>query len=179
VQVEGVGTFVLYNKRGLTDPSKANLIPFGAVLKIETVENGTSEFMKMYQYIEQYISGTRDYCAGYKLKMEVYGVAQPISNELFLSIPVGAKEIVSLIELTGEQTLEVDYTNDGGNIIVDLANINLNIDTFVLLEKKALLKLWQIILIIAGGVVVFCGVVTAIVIIRVRKTRKNELLEKI
>ena len=62
---------------------------------------------------------------------------------------------------------------------IDLANINLNVDTFVLLQKKALFKLWQIVLIIAGGVVVLGGAITAIVIIRIRKNRKNELLEKI
>ena len=178
-EVEGVGTFTLYNERGKTDPTKANLIPFGAELEVEIIEKDKGKFVDIYQYVEKYISNTKEYCVGYKLTLKVYGVVQPISNELFLSIPRGEDDIVSIIELTGEETVEVNYSTEGECLVVDLANINLNIDTFVLLEKKALLKLWQIILIVAGGVVVLGGTITAIVILRIRKNRKNELLEKI
>lgn len=178
-EVEGVGTFTLYNERGKIDPTKANLIPFGAELEVEIIEKDRGKFIDIYQYVEKYISNTKEYSVGYKLTLKVYGVVQPINNELFLSVPTGEKDIASLIELTGEETIEVNYTTQGEYLVVDLLNINLNLDTIVLLEKKALLKLWQIVLIVAGGVVVLGGTITAIVILRIRKNRKNELLEKI
>jgi len=174
-----VGTFVLYNERGLTDPTKVNLIPLDAELQISVIQQGTGEFADLFKYFEKYLTNTKEFSVGYSLTLQVYGVKQNISNELYLSIPNGENEIVNVINLSGEETVNVNYSTENNNIVVDLSNINLNIDKFVLLQKKALLKLWQIVLIVAGCVVIVGGAVTAIVIIRIRRNRKNELLEKI
>ena len=178
LEIAELGTFVLYNERGVTDATKANLIPIGSKLVVEVVNPETGEFVEIYDYIEKYLSTTKVFSVAYRVSLEVYNIKQPISNELFISVPYNS-EVTQVIFLTGEETIEMPFAVEGNNVVIDLATLNLNVDTIVLLEKRALLKLWQIVLIVAGGVVVLGGIATAVVIIRIRKNRKNELLEKI
>ena len=176
--VEGFGEIVLYNDRGLLDNTKADLIPIGAVLKVEAIKPDTAEYVDLYGSISKYISRTKVFVVGYKLTLEVDSIAQPISNELYLSIPK-VEDVENVIFVSNENTGELKYEVRENSIEIDLSSTNFELETIAITQHEALLALWQIVLIITGSVVIVGGVVTSIVIITIKRKRKNEMLEKI
>lgn len=176
--VEGLGVITLHNNRGLTDPTKVDLIPLNAVFEVMVVNANTGEYADIYAGIEKYLNTTNIFAIGYKLAFKVDGEYKNVSNQLHLSLPHVA-DLTKVVYLTGAQSGELGYSEQEGLIMVDLANIQLDVQYIVLTQRRELLKLWQIILIAVGAVVVIGGVVTTFIIIRKRKKAKYDLQDRI
>ncbi len=168
--VKGVGNVSLDNKRGLDDYTKANLIPVDAVLSVERIEPNSAEYRDIANDISSFLSRRNVFAAGYKLVLtDKNGTEISINNELHLSLP-SETELVNVLSLVGGNAKSIDYSADGANIIIDLSQIEEDISCFVLIQNRALLKAWQIVLIVVLSLVAAAGIGVAVFFI-VRKRR--------
>lgn len=173
VDVQGYGKVSVYNNRGLVDSSKVGLIPIGAELVVELIKPDTGEYAEIYPYIEKEISRTNVFAIGYKIYFEVDGEKQQLNSDLFLGLPY-VEDLTKVYSLNGEDVTSIRYTNENGEVLVDLISTEGKFDALILTQYKPLLKLWQILLISIGGVVLVGGAVTTFVVLRIRRKRKME-----
>lgn len=177
--VKGYGDITISNIRGLTDHTKANLIPFDSKLVVEVVEPDSVEYVELYKHISKYLSRTNVFAVGYKLSIvDGNGNSIPVSNELHLTLPK-TKDLTGSISLSGELANKIQYTKDDGNIIIDLKQINEEVSYIILTQNRALLELWQIILIGVGVAAVGGGATVAVIVIRRKKARGYSGFDKI
>ncbi len=83
----------------------------------------------------------------------------------------GVKDFAGLIWFNNNLSEIAENSWNGSNIIVDLSSSVYKVDTFVLLQNRTLLKLWQIILIVSAAGAVVVGVV--VLFIRIRRKKKD------
>ena len=178
VNVSGIGEIKLVNERGLTDKSCVSLIPIGAKLEVQTIENGTPEYVAIYPYISRFITGNRVFAVGYKLKLNVGGEKIAPSNQLYLSVPE-EKNLMGVISLSGEESIELKYSKNDSTVLIDLSQVKTDVDHVILTKQRILFKLWQIILVASIAVVTIGGIVVTVVIVRRRKLKKYSINEKI
>lgn len=176
--ISGLGEIKVINKRGLQDKEKVNLIPLNATLKVEPIYADSKSYASIHRKISGHIKGNNEYAIGYKLHMLVGGEDINISNDLYLSIP-NVKNLTGVYFLTGAQSGKIEYSFEENRIVVDLNEINNNVNTLFLTQKKILLKVWQLVLIIVLFVLVVIAVILVFVIIRKRKKDNYSVNEKI
>lgn len=175
---EGYGEVILFNARGKTEKDKVNLIPLNATFSVEVIRVDSREYADIYGDISRYLRGNTEFAVGYKITMIVGGRSVPIDKNLYLSIP-NLETATGLYFLTGSQTGRIDYDESGNNIIVDLSQMNVEVNTLFLTQRKILLKPWQIVLIILVIVLVVAAVVLTLVIVRKRRHKDYVVHEKI
>lgn len=177
-EVQGFGNVSIVNMRGLTEKDKVDLIPLNATFSVEPIYINSPKYTSIYSSISQYVKGNNEYVVGYSIALIVGGEKIEIDKNLHLSIPY-ARNLNGVYFLTGVQAGKIDYEVNHGNIIIDLAQINVDVDSFFLTQRKILLKPWQIVLIVLAGVLVISAVVLVFIIIRKRKTKEYSVHEKI
>lgn len=177
-QVNGFGNVSLINNRGLTDKDKVDLIPLNATFSVEPIYINSPRYTSIYGSISQYVKGNNEYIVGYTIALIVGGEKIEIDKNLHLSLPY-AKNLNGVYFLTGAQAGKVDYDVETGKVIIDLSQINVDIDSFFLTQRKVLFKPWQIVLIVIAGVLVVAVVVLVFIIIRKRKTKEYKVHDKI
>ena len=172
--IKGVGNVTLINERGLTDHTKAGLIPVNSTLVVERIEPNSAGFRDIQEHITSYLSRKNVFAAGYKLSLlNQNGMEVKISNQLKLSMP-SESELINVLSLSGDRAKTVNYSKDGGYIVVDLSQIEEDISYFCLIQNRALLKPWQIVLIVVLSVVATAGIGVAVLFIIRRRRLKNE-----
>ena len=177
--IKGYGDIILTNKRGLEDSSKANLIPVGSTLSVELVLPDSPEYRDIYGNISSYLSRRNVFSVGYKLVLtDKNGMKAPVSNELYLSVP-HVEELTNVLSVSGERTVKVNYDKQGGNIVIDLSQISEDVSCIVLIENRALLEAWQIVLIVVLSIVGLAGVGIAVFFIVRNRRLKNERFDTI
>ena len=176
--IEGVGDVTITNRRGLTDPSLASLIPINASLKVDIINADTNEYVNIYDSIVRYLSNSNIFSIGYVLRFEVNGISRNISNSLYLTIP-NEERLTGAIWLTGEQSGELDYEVQGDNITIDLNQMSANVNTIIITEQRVLLELWQIILIVIGAILLIAIIIIIFIIIRKKKKEEYSVNDKI
>lgn len=173
--IKGVGNVTITNKRGLTDHTKANLIPVKATLSIERIEPDSAGYREIQGDISSYLSRRNVFAAGYKIAIvDRNGAESAVNNELYLTLP-SETELNNVVSLSSGKTVKVDYSKEGGNIVIDLSQIDEEISYIVMIQNRALLQAWQIVLIVVLSVVAVAGIGVTVFFI-VRKRKKN--LEK-
>ncbi len=177
-EIPGFGNVSLINKRGLTERDKVDLIPLNATFSVEPIYINTPKYTSIYGNISQHVKGNNEYVVGYTIALIVSGEKIEIDKNLHLSIPY-ARNLNGVYFLTGAQTGKVEYDVNNGNVIIDLAQINVDVDSFFVTQRKVLLKPWQIVLIVVSGVLVIAAVVLVFIIIRKRKTKEYSVHDKI
>ncbi len=176
--VEGLGVITLYNDRGLTDKSKAGLIPLDAELKVEVIKANSSEYADIYSFISKFLDNNNVMAVGYKISF-VEGISSSsVSNELYISVP-NVNKLTNSLWLTDEESGELYYTESDGYVKIDLSQIVAGVDTIILLQQRILLQLWQIILIIVCVAVVIAIVIIIFVVVRKKKERSYGKYDKI
>ena len=171
-QIKGVGNISIINKRGLTDNSKVNLIPVNATLDVERIEAESAGYREIYDDISSFLSRRNVFAAGYKLSIiDKNGSKIAVNNELYLSVP-GETDLKNVISLSGGRAVDIDFLKDGGNILIDLNQINEDISYIIMVQDRSLLEAWQIVLIVVLSVVVLAGAGVAVFFI-VRKRKLN------
>jgi hypothetical protein len=178
VLVPGYGYVSLLNNRGLTEKDKVGLIPLNATLSVEPIYYESVDYMEMYNHISKFVKGNNEYVIGYRLKMVIGGENVDIDKNLHLSMPY-VKNLTGAYFLTGDHVGVVNYDVNKEYIIVDLSQINVNVDSFFLTQRRVLLKAWQIVLIVVVIVLVIVAVVLTIVIVRKRKHKEYSAHDKI
>jgi len=177
--IKGVGTVELVNERGVQDYRKANLIPVGATLVVERIEPNSAGYRDIESMLTEFVSRRNVFAAGYKLVLlDKNGKEIKISNELYLSMPTET-DLMNVVSLAGDRAKSVDFTKDGGNIIIDLSQIEEDISTFCLIQNRALLKAWQIVLIVVLSLVGAAGIGIGVFFIIRRRRLKNEKYDTI
>ena len=156
----------------------ADLIPIGASLKVEIIEPDTNEYVSIYDKIVRYLSNSRVFVIGYKLKFETNGVSQLIDNNLYLTVP-NEDRLTGVVWLTGEQSGTLEYEEQGDNVTVDLAQMSADVNTIIITQQRRLLELWQIILIIIFILLLLLIIIIILLIIRKKKKEKYSENEKI
>ena len=101
-----------------------------------------------------------------------------INKNLHLSVPY-AKDLTGVYFLTGAQAGLVNHAVSGNYIIVDLSQIDVDIDSFFITQRRILLKPWQIVLIVVAAVLVISAAVLTFVILRKRKMKDYSVHDKI
>ncbi len=179
VEVKGLGTITLLNTRGLTEIDKVHLIPIDAKLEVEVIGADSVQYANMYGKISQYLKGNNEFSVGYTIRMLVDGSKVAINKDLHLAVP-NVQHITGLYFLTGEQTGRVDYSDNGdGRMLIDLAQMDVSLNTIFITQKQILLKVWQIVLIVVLGVTLVAGGILTFVIIRKRKFKEYSVHDKI
>lgn len=176
--IDGIGTFTIYNERGLSDNTKANLIPINAKLNIEIISTESAEYANAYPIISQYLVNNRIVVYGLRIRFEIDGVQTNINNELMLSIPT-VDRYTGTLWLSGDQAGEVDSTQSDGTIVIDLSNINYNLDRLIITQQRELFAIWQIVLIILSVIVLIAVIIIVILVVRKRKREMYDKLDKI
>lgn len=176
--IDGVGTVTITNRRGVSDPSLANLIPIGANLKVEIIELDSNEYVNIYDKIARYLSNNRVFVIGYKLMFEVNEVNQLVDKNLYLTVP-NEERLTSVLWVTGDQAGTLEYEVQGDYVTVDLSQMNADVNTIALTQQRRLLKLWQIILIIVLLLLLILIIIIILLIIRKKKKDKYSENEKI
>ena len=177
--IKGVGNVTIINKRGLEDYTKANLIPVGATLIVERIEADSAGYREIANDISSYLSRRNVFAAGYKLSiMDKNGSELAVNNELHLSVPKES-ELVNVLSLSGGKSKSVDYDKEGGNVIIDLNQIDEEISYVCLIQNRDLLEAWQIVLIVVLSVAVAAGIGVAVFLIIRRRRLKNEKYDTI
>ncbi len=176
--IEGIGTFTVYNERGLTDSSKANLIPINAEFKVDIISTDSYEYANVYPHISGYLVNNRITVYGLKLRLTLDGVETNLSNDLMLSIP-SVDRYLGTIWLTGEESGELTTTQGEGNILIDLSNLTYNLDRLIITQQRELFPIWQIVLIILAIVILIVIIVIVVVVLRKRKQLSYEKFDKI
>ena len=175
---KGLGSIQLINKRGLKERDKVDLIPLNAVLNVEPIYPDSVEYSKIYANIQDYVKGNKEFAIGYKLILTVNGREIDIDKNLYVSIP-NAKNLVGVYYLTGSRAGKVETSSNGNNLVIDLSQIETDVETFFLTQKRILLKPWQIVLIVVTSVMVVAAGVLTFVILRKRKHKEYSIHEKI
>ena len=180
--IDDIGEITVYNERGLTDVSKANLIPVGAVLKVEVIELDSNEYVDIYPNITKYLAGYTSLASGYKLEFRVecsVGTYQNVSKYLYLEVPK-VERFTDIVWLTGKQSDTFVFEDDSERITVDLNNITTDtFDVIFLTKQRSLLSWWQITLIVVAAALVIAGVVVVFLVIRKRKLEGYSVFDKI
>jgi len=175
--VKGVGNVTLTNTKGRSDYTKANLLPVGAKVSLvaNRIEPNSVGYREIEEKISSYLSRRNTFACGYKLTLlDNNGMEIKISNELSLTLP-NEENIVNLVSLTGDISKNVQFRfDDLGNIVIDLSQIEEDISTFCLIQNRALLKAWQIVLIVVLSLVAAAGIGVAVFFIVRRRRKKNE-----
>lgn len=168
--IEGFGEIEVINQRGLTDQSKVSLIPIGATLKVGTFDNDSSEYLDIYNIIANYLSNGRVFEIGLVLSFEQNGIEMNLPKDLYISLPK-VDRLTNVVYLTGQNTGDLTYVDQGETILIDLNQINDDIDTLFVTKQRLLLKLWQIILIIF--LLLLLIIIIIIIVLVLRKKRKE------
>jgi len=176
--VEGFGKIELINEKGLTDKTQVSLIPIGAQLQVDVIKDGTPEYVAIYSYISRFLTGNRVFAVGYKLSLNINGEKRAPSNQLYLSVP-STNKLMGVVSLSGEESLELRYSEEESRVLVDLSQIKTNVSHIILTKQRILLELWQIILVVSIAVVVVGGIAITIIVIRKKKLKKYSINEKI
>lgn len=176
--VEGVGDITITNRRGLTQPDLANLIPIGANLRVDIIQSDTNEYVNIYDRIVRYLSNNNVFTIGYVLRFEVNGVSRNVDSNLYLTVP-NEDRLTGAIWLTGDQTGELNYEVQGDNISIDLSQIGANVNTIIITEQRLLLELWQIILIVIGAVLLIAIIIIIFLVIRKKKKERYSVNDTI
>ena len=175
--IKGVGNVTLTNERGKTDHTKANLIPVGSKVALiaDRIEPNSVGYREIEQNISSYLTRRNTFACGYKLTLlDNNGMEVKISNELSLTLP-NEESLKNIVSIVGDRAKNIQYTLDSaGNIVIDLSQIEEDISTFCLIQNRALLKAWQIVLIVVLSVVVAAGIGVAVFFIVRRRRKKNE-----
>ena len=106
------------------------------------------------------------------------GEVYVVSNELHLILPA-EEDVTSAISLSGERAVGVNYTHEGGNLVIDLTQINEDVSCIILTQHRVFLKLWQILLIIGVSLSAIAGVVVTFMVIRKKKADSYGKFDKI
>ncbi len=175
---KGLGNVQLINKRGLTEKDKVNLIPLNAVLHVEAIYPESVEYANIYKHIQGYVKGNREFAIGYKFILMVNGREINIDKNLYISIP-NVKNLTNAYYLTGTQTGSIKYEESGNNLIIDLNQIETDVNTIFITQRRILLESWQIVLIVVISAMVIAGVVLTFVLLRKRKNKEYSIHEKI
>ena len=169
---ENVGEITIINRRGLTDKTKVDLIPVNATLDVERIEAESAGYREIYDDISSFLSRRNVFAAGYKLSIiDKNGSKIAVNNELYLSVP-GETDLKNVISLSGGRAVDIDFLKDGGNILIDLNQINEDVSYIIMVQDRSLLEAWQIVLIVVLSVVVLAGAGVAVFFI-VRKRKLN------
>ena len=116
---------------------------------------------------------------GYKLNIKTAeGEYIPVDNNLYLSVPM-EENLTAVASLSGEKTIKIEHEKDGGNIVIDLSQIEDEVSYIILTERKVLLELWQILLIVGLSVVVVASGVVVFIVIRKKKANSYGRYDKI
>ncbi|MBQ9795472.1 MAG: hypothetical protein IJW36_00725 [Clostridia bacterium] len=178
VEVRGYGRIEIINKRGLTEKDKVGLIPLNAVFVVTPIYAESNEYVSIYNRINNRLKGNNEFAIGYQMSFLVNGENIPVNNNLYLSIP-SVKNLTGVYFLTGQHNGAISYTNENGNMIIDLSQISEDVDSVFLTKTKILLKAWQIVLIVIGSVLIIATAVLLFIIIRKRKIDRDSVHEKI
>ena len=178
VNIEGYGKIEIVNERGKTDQSLVSLIPIGAEFQIIKIDRGGSTYTGMYQIIEEYLGGNKEFEVGYELKFVVDGKDSKISNQLYLNLPT-VESLRNIISVTGEYVVNLKFDIANSQATVDLSQIPTDVHTIVMISSRSLFKIWQIVVIVGVIVLIILSIVITIVIIRRRKLKKYSINEKI
>lgn len=156
------------------------LIPIGATLEVQIIENGAEGFADLYRQLNNYISRSNVFSRAYKFTMKFNGNEINIDNNLFLVVP-SAEKLTDVIFIAGEQNNKIDYTKQDDGLLIDLRDMGnvKGLDYLVLLHEESFLAVWQIVLIVIGVVGIIVGIVLTIVIIRKKKLKSYEINDKI
>ncbi len=176
--VKGFGKVSLINECGLTDKDKVDLIPLNAVFEVSPIYVDTKQYTSIHSKISKYLKGNNEYAIGYELLMYVNGEEIEINKDLNLSIPK-VKNSTGLYFLTGSQTGSVKYDTSGKYFVISLNQLNVDVDAFFITQKKILLEVWQIVLIVIMSALTIAAVVLTIVIVRKRKLKEYKVHDKI
>ena len=177
--IKGVGNVSVVNERGKTDHTKAGLIPVDSTLSVERIEPNSAGYREIQDSISSFLSRRNVFAAGYRLSIvDKNGIEMNVSNELYLHLP-NEKELVNVLSLSGDRAKSVDFDIEGGNVVIDLKQIDEDITYFVLIQNRALLKAWQIVLIVVLSLVAAAGIGVAVFFIVRKRRLKNERYDKI
>ena len=148
------------------------------MLKVTPIRANSVEYAKIHNKISKYIKGNNEYSIGYEIGLYVAGQKVEVDNKLYLSVP-NVKNITGVYFLSGNSVNKTIYDTESGNIIIDLSENNINLNTIFITQKRILLKAWQIILIVVLIVLVIVAIILTIIIIRKRKITRTSIHEKI
>ena len=176
--VRGYGKVELFNKKGLTDKDYIALIPINASLEVRAIRPDTPEYSKIHGKISEHLKGNNEFRVAYTLTLTVNGVKTEIDNNLYLSIP-NVQNITGVYFLDGSKTDQINYKTSKRNIVIDLSQTSLDVNSVFITQKRILLKPWQIVVIVTGAVALIAGVVLTFVIVRKRKFKEYSVHDKI
>ena len=176
VEIPNFGVVSVYNRRGAMNPELAGLLPLDAFLEVEAIYGESGAYAEIFDKIEDHISRTNTFVVGYKFSLIVNGEKRGLDNNLHLSIH-NVEDLTKVLAITENGSQSVAYKVEDGEIVIDLLNMPEGYNALVLTQHKPLLKLWQILLISIGGVVLIGGAVTTIVIVRIKRKRKAEEID--
>ncbi len=182
-RIDGVGTITVFNKLGETDLTKASLIPTDAngtvpELSVEIVAFESAKYAQMYSTIVRNIINNTEFKIGYILGFKIGDLFIQINNELFLSLP-NQDKLVGGFYLKDTSTGRINYDIEGDNIIIDLSQLEMGVNTFYFTVQRTLLKWWQLLIIILLLLLLIVLFIIIIIIIKRKKERKNEMYERI
>ena len=178
VEFEDGTELTLFNNVGLTDPTKVNLIPVDAKLKVSKFVGDSATYANIYTSVSKHMSRTNAFVIGYRLYLDVDGVTQYLDKNLHVSLP-SIDNLTKVVGLSGQESDTFDYEVKDGYVLIDLSKAEGNVSHILLTQKRAFLQLWQIILIVIASVVVVGGAVTAFIIIRKKKSNNYNKHDKI
>lgn len=178
VNIPGLGTVEVENRRGLTEKDKVALIPLNATLDVTPIYEGDNTYVRIYHLINKSLKGNNEFAVGYEINFLINGQKESINNNLYLSIPM-VKNLTGVYFLTGQQSGAVVYNFENGKMVIDLSQVNGDVSQIYATKTKLLLKPWQIVLIVVGAVLLIAGVVLVFIIIRRRKVDRDSVHEKI
>lgn len=177
--IEGFGTLVIKNDRGLTDPQYASLIPVNADFKVELVNTGHEDYNTLRKGVANHLSRMKVFGYGYKLYFTVNGQRVDVDKHLYLVAPETNR--IAGVLYYDEEAGSVNYQKGELNktILIDLSQVKGDVNYLVITEQRDLLELWQIILIVSIVVLILIAIITVLLILRRRKKIKYGEHEKI
>lgn len=176
--IKNIGTISLINNRGLTEKSMVDLLPVNSYIKVEVIEPDSPEYAQLYRLISNRLKRNNVFAKGYYISLVVNGEEQPIDKNLHISVPK-IKDITGVYGLDEKTSSSLNYKTAGQNIIIDLSDGDGKITGVFLTQRRALLKAWQIVLIVVLSLLVVAGVVITVLIIRKKKIERYAMHEKI
>jgi len=181
--VPGIGKIELVNDRALIDYTNEDLIkliPFDATLEVRYIERNSVEYGEIYNTIEDYISGNREFAYGFAIAYNIGGELKPVPKELYLRLQIVDK-MKDVVAITGNEAKSLNRVEDAktSTFMVDLSEVDLNVDKIIITRYKVLFTWWQIALMV-GGVTLFIALIAAIQVIRRKiKLKKYSINETI
>ncbi len=183
-RIKDFGTIEVRNNKGLIGAAEttrhelAGLIPIDAKLKVDLVYADSPEYVELYSNISRYLNRNRNFVVGYRIMFENNNINTYLDNNLTLVLP-NAERLTNVLMLTGNNSVELDYSQQGDQLIVDLSQTNYQPLTFVLIQQRVLLKQWQLILIISLGILLLLIIIIVFIIVRKRKKERYSVNDKI